>query len=152
MKIRAFLTLVGAVSCFAVAACSSDSTGGAGGAGGNATTSTGTAGGGTTTTGTGGAGGGATTTTGTGGAGGGAACAPCALLATGQAGDTPACPGSQDLADAIGSCACVDADGCSADCGDNVCMGMDQSDACTTCLTTGACQAQYDACLNDTGM
>lgn len=153
MKIRAFLTLVGAVSCFAVAACSSDSTGGTGGGGGNATTATGTGGNATTSTGTAGGGtGGNTTTTGTGGAGGGTgACATCGMIAQNMTNGLDACPGSQDLADALLACAC-DPNGCATDCAD-ACNGGDTSAACNTCVTnpSGPCGEELTACAGDTG-
>jgi hypothetical protein len=166
MKMRSLTVILGAITAFAVSACSSSGT--SSGAGGETSTGTASA----TSSGTGGAGGeasttassttstttttsttstttGTTTTTSTGSG----MCDPaytCVEAITPMSGD-PAmlCAGTAKTNyDALAACTCTGA--CAAACKDNECNQLEPSTACKTCLvtpTTG-CKTQYDACTS----
>ena len=44
--------------------------------------------------------------------------------------------------------ACICTDSCDADCGDNLCSGLEQSDECTACITA-SCDTEFNECAND---
>jgi hypothetical protein len=150
MNMKSLTVVFGAISVFALGACTVTGTG---------TTSTG-AGGGSGTTAAAGTGGEASGVGGSGGAtagtGGAAACMmgySCAEAIDPTKGDPKLlCEGpSAMLYDALQACTCTDA--CKASCGDNACAGMAASAACTTCLQdpTAGCKKEFDACSSDAG-
>lgn len=57
------------------------------------------------------------------------------------------CPTSATLYQALDNCACNGA--CSTDCGDNYCFGDPPTSTCLTCLQSGGCATQFNACIND---
>ena len=150
MNLRTFAT-VGAVAMLVLGGCvvvGSDGDGGAAGTAGSGgdgnTGNTGGAGGGTA-----GAGGG------TAGAGGSATCdKTCAEAITNG---NPVCADSTAslaLYDALAACSCERgaADtpaGCNDDCGDNLCVNKDTSQACSDCVQKAACSADFNNCAND---
>ena len=124
---------------------------------GGGTTSEGTGATGDTTGGSGGTSStGGSTTGGTGGSGGstGPTCVSCAEFVTpGLNPDMlPVCDGtSSDLYKALVDCTCTGA--CADACGDNVCMEMDATDACVSCIqdTVAGCGNEFGECSNDAG-
>ena len=59
------------------------------------------------------------------------------------------CQDSGVLYDALAECTCTGA--CAADCGDNLCMGLDVSGACQNCVldTVQGCGKEFNDCSND---
>ncbi len=152
MKMNSLTVVFGAISIFALGACTVTGTG---------TTSTG-AGGGSGNTAAAGTGGEASGVGGSGGAtagtGGMAACMmgySCAEAIDPMKGDPGLlCEGpSAMLYDALHTCTCEGA--CKTACGDNACMkdGPGASMACVACLqdSTTGCKKEADACASDAG-
>jgi hypothetical protein len=151
MNMKSLTVVLGAITAFALGACTVTST--TSGSGGS-TSATGT-GGGTTTTTTGGVGGsggagGSTSATGTGGA---ASCEAytCSEAITPPDGDPAklcATGPHADLYDALAACTCTGA--CKDKCSTNTCANMAITADCTACLQDPAgCKAEFVACAGD---
>jgi hypothetical protein len=145
MNMRSLTIVLGAITAFALGACTITSTsGGAGGstsATGATSAATGTASGGT-----GGASGTGTTSTGT------AMCDPtytCAMAITTPDGN-PAelCDGAEKTAfNALAACTC-DTGACATACKDSACVQLEASTDCKACLSnsTTGCGKEFTAC------
>jgi hypothetical protein len=154
MNMKSLTVVFGAISAFALGACTVNGTGSTstGAGGGSGTTTTAAAGTGGEAAGVGGSGGGSTTA----GTGGAAACMmgySCAEAIDPMKGDPKLlCEGpSAMLYDALQACTCTGA--CKAACGASACANAPASAECTTCLqdpTTG-CKKEFDACSSDAG-
>ena len=150
MNLRTFVT-VGAVAMLVLGGCVVVGSGGDGGAAGTAG-SGGDVGGNGGTAGSGGATGGSGG--GTAGAGGGTCDKTCAEAITNG---NPVCADSTAslaLYDALAACSCdrgaADTPaGCKDDCGDNLCVNKDTSQACKDCVQKAACSADFSNCAND---
>jgi hypothetical protein len=138
MNMKSLTVILGALSAFALGACTVTST-------------TGSTGGSDPTTTTGGVGGsGGSGTTGTGGA------APCEEKYTCSEaldGDpTKLCDGEHgDLYDAYYNCTCVSGGACFSVCSDNACTNGTKSAECTACLQKAdmGCAKELEACAGD---
>jgi len=72
------------------------------------------------------------------------ACVMCADFL--QQGQGTLCPQSDSLHKELISCVCAEL--CIPQCGNNVCLGSDWTDACIQCITS-ACQVEFNNCVND---
>lgn len=136
-------SMVGCVIETSSSAGGSDSGGSSSGGNGSGASSSGGNGSGGETNGSGGA------ATGGNGSGGGETCFACGPYLFGEG--EPLCEGnSTDLLAAFDECACGETGNCTADCGDNLCSALDESEACTACLESlKGCQAELENCTND---
>ena len=143
MNMRSLTVILGALSAFALGACTVETT----------TTGTGSGGSGTTTTGGVGGGGGEGTTTTTTGTGGAPACVETYTCAEALDGEpSKLCDGAHgDLYDAYYKCTCESGGACFAACGDNACTNGAKSADCTACLqkTDMGCAKEFEACAAD---
>jgi hypothetical protein len=154
MKLRLYVTVLGAV--LAVAGCSSEEDGdetGTGGTGNEGGTGVGATGG----TGVGATGGTGVGGTGSGGEGGGGTdCRTCAeylnecILEAGADCETvPFCEGgSEDVYGALVTCICTD---CADECGGSMCENIDMEGCgeCQMTSSTSTCNTEFQNCAND---
>lgn len=146
MNMRSLTVILGALSAFALGACTVTST--PTGSGGTSSTTEGTGGGGV--------GGGTGGRGGAGGSGGAAGCVKdytCAEAITPPDGDgTKVCDGpAGDAYDAYYTCVCEAAGACGTACGAAYCGGTAATAECTACLQNGdtGCGKQVDNCANN---